>query len=92
MMIHRRDNHYNDLNMCRYTESGCRFSDRCFYRHTPRISQNNVMSQDANPNFQVSPKETPPDQNASQYKLAEMQSQLKEMQEMQCQIKEILKI
>ena len=93
MMIHRRDNHYNDLNLCRYTESGCRFSDRCFYRHTPRMSQNNVMlSQTPNPDFQLSPKETPPDQNASQYKLAEMQNQLKEMQEMQCQIKEILKI
>ena len=93
MMIHRRDNHYNDLNMCRYTESGCRFSDRCFYRHTPRVSQNNVMlSQDANPDFQVSPKKTPPDQTSPQYKLDQVaEMQLKDFLT-QCQIKEILKI
>ena len=34
LMLHRRENHKDNMNLCRYlSEDSCKFGDRCWYSH-----------------------------------------------------------
>ena len=41
LMVHRRENHKDNINFCRYlSEDSCKFGDRCWYSHDPSKKNN----------------------------------------------------
>ena len=66
-MIHRRDNHNNELKLCKSILSGqiCQYGVKCYYRHTISNSDNNKVLVDetaqAQMGFQKAQMGTPPE-------------------------------
>ena len=57
LMIHRRDQHSDKINKCRYFAEGtCKFQQRCWYSHEKTVNKNDLGS-----DFQKEKDSIPPD-------------------------------
>ena len=58
LMLHRRENHKDNINLCRYlSEDSCKFGDRCWYSH----DQTRKDSSKQNTGFRKVKESIPPD-------------------------------
>ena len=59
LMLHRRENHKDNINLCRYlSEDSCKFGDRCWYSHDQSKKDN---SSKQNMGFRKVKESIPPD-------------------------------